>query len=206
MPRGFPTVIHALLARGHETAGRPYLVFDDGRGAPVAWTYGETLAQAGRAAAALTARGVTRNDRVVIVGGNEPATVATLFGAMGAGALPAIVHSPLRADSKAAVAHLGAVIGRAEPKVVVAPTKMVAAVAAGPLAISAADLLADPGEPMALVPPAPEAPSYLQFSSGSTGAQKAVIISAGAQAHNALATGRDVGLSEDETWVSWLPG
>ena len=56
-----------------------------------------------------------------------------------------------------------------------------------------------------LLSPEPDATVYLQFSSGSTGVQKAVQVGAWAQAANATAIGLAIGLGANESWLVWLP-
>ncbi len=199
------TIIDALLAHAERDASRPFITFDPIEGDPIAWTYGDTLQAARRAAGALAAHGLTAGDRLVIVGRNDANTASLLLGAMGSGILPAIVHPPLRADVDAARAQMRGITGRAEPKLVVAPTAMHAAFPEGTRVLSARKALDGDDESRDLIAPDPTDVAYLQFSSGTTGAQKAVMIPAGALARNADATGTAANVHDDDTWLIWLP-
>src|SRR5713226_550969 len=62
---------------------------------PWSWTYAELLDNANRAAAYLSANGITKGDRLVFWGGNRPEWVAAFFGAqmLGAVVIPLDVRS-----------------------------------------------------------------------------------------------------------------
>ncbi len=199
------TIIDALLAHAERDPARPFITFDPIDGDPVTWTFGDTLKAARRAAGALAANGLTAGDRLVVVGRNDASTASILLGAMGSGILPAIVHPPLRADVGAAVKQMRGIVGRAEPKLVIGPSVMHAAFPAGVRVLSDRDLLEAGDEARDLVAPNPTDVAYLQFSSGATGAQKAVMITAGALARNADASGTTAKARDDDTWLIWLP-
>jgi len=77
IPSAEDCVLPALLARGAEAhPGRTFAVFDD----DVAWTYGETMAQARRAAAGLRRLGVEQDDPVLVWLPNGPDVLRTWFG------------------------------------------------------------------------------------------------------------------------------
>lgn len=169
------------------------------------WTFGEIFDLALVALGALQRSGVQRGDKVVLVGANEPWVVASLFGSMLGGVVPAIVHPPLRADTKSAKEQLAAIVQKAEPRLVVTPSKISSSVPDGVTVLTSDRIVVGrPGE-MNLELLKPDALAYLQFSSGSTGNQKAVMISHAAMAANAQATAEKTRLSKNERWVSWLP-
>ncbi|MFC1610224.1 AMP-binding protein [Myxococcota bacterium] len=199
----YPTVVDALLAHADRAPDRLFVSFGS-EPTLETWTFGETVEKARMAAGALVGHNLRPGDRLVIVGRNTPTTGALLLGAMGCGVIPAVVHPPLRADARAAQRLLQRVITKAEPALVVARRELWPAPTGVKLAT--AEELLGAGAPAAdLVPPDPDSVVYLQFSSGTTGAQKAVAISANAQAANAEATYTHVGEREEETWVIWLP-
>ncbi|MBI5510122.1 MAG: AMP-binding protein [Deltaproteobacteria bacterium] len=206
MAQAFATIIEAFLAHARARPEASFATFIGSSPPDVTWTFGQALEQARRAAGGLVAEGLGAGDRVVIVGGNEPAVAAVLLGAMGRGMVPAVVHPPIRAEAKAAATYLENIVVKAEPAlVVVASAEIAASVGGGRRLRTAAELLTSAAPPVELQPPAESAPAYIQFSSGSTGAAKAVLLCAGAQAQNAYATGVEIRAQDDETWVIWLP-
>lgn len=200
------TIIDALLAHARERPDETYASFDRlDTSEPESWTYAQTLDNARSAAGALAVHGVGPGDRLVIVGGNDARTLALLLGAFGSGVAPAVVHPPLRADVGAARAQLTAVVRRAEPALVVAPSAMHAAFPQSARVESARSVLQAGAQPRELRAQDPSETGYLQFSSGTTGAQKAVMVPAGAIAANAEATIATADIAGEQTWVIWLP-
>lgn len=206
MPVVHRTIIDALLAHARERPNQTFVTFDRLDGSePESWTFARALDHAQNAAAALASHGVGPGGRLVIVGGNDAPTLALLLGAFGSGVTPAIVHPPLRADIGAARAQMTGIVRRAEPALVAAPSTMHAAFPRDVKVESARAILESAAAPRELRAPAPDDVAYLQFSSGTTGAQKAVMVPAGAIAANAQATIEVPGVSGEQTWVIWLP-
>ncbi|RXT13596.1 non-ribosomal peptide synthetase [Ammoniphilus sp. CFH 90114] len=63
----------------------------------------------------------------------------------------------------------------------------------------------DTGEPGVLVPASPDQTAFIQFSSGSTGQPKGVVISHRNVVHNVAAIGRVIGFTPDDSVLSWMP-
>ncbi|MFN8072941.1 MAG: AMP-binding protein [Mycobacterium sp.] len=186
--------------------GLPQIDFYDSRRHLGALT-GEALAERVRGrAGALTARGLARGDRVVMVAENTEEYLATLLAVLLLGAVPCAVApppAPSRPES-AGVLHLRAAIGVVAPAMVLASTRSAPAHRA---AVCYEDL-EDAGSLLLpeLPHPTPDDTHHLQLTSGSTSAPKAVVLTHGNVAHNiatvsrAMATVRNTG-----GLFSWLP-
>ncbi len=175
----------------------------------LAW--GEVLARARRAAAALARLGVRPGDRVAMVLRTEPAFLDAFFGSMLAGAVPVPLYPPLRLgrleEYQAATARLLAVSGA---RIVIAggPVRRLlgealararpdlGCVGAGPLA-------AGPGE-LAL-PASPGDLALVQFSSGSTVDPKPVALTHANLLAQIEALTALVRPTAADVLVSWLP-
>ena len=199
-----PTFVHALLAHAQAQPDGIALIFDDGEKPYTVWTWSQLIDACGRGLDALRRCGLKPGDRVVLLGGNDPHTIALAMGAFGGGIIPAIVHPPLRTHAEATRVQLETIVGTASPSLLVVPRVLEGIVATDVATGSAEDLLAE-ATPMELLAQDPDAAAYLQFSSGTTGAQRAVALSAGAIARNAWATWAAIGEISDDVWVSWLP-
>lgn len=159
-------------------------------------------------AGALTARGIRRGDRIVMLAANTEEYVATLLAVLLLGAVPcavAVPPAPSRADS-AGVAHLRAAIRVVDPVMVLGP--------AGPLpALSLPGLVTytelaehgaipDGDRPL----PAPDDLHHVQLTSGSTSEPKAVVLTHGSVAHNLAVLAHGMGVERGGgRMFSWLP-
>jgi fatty-acyl-CoA synthase len=165
-----------------------------------------------RRTGALTARGLARGDRVVMVADNTEEYLATMLAVLLLGAVPCAVApppAPARPES-AGVQHLRAAIAVIAPAVVLAPDR---SAAAHPAAVRYGDLedtgpLQDtaPPWPAGLPVPAPEDAHHLQLTSGSTSAPKAVVLTHGNVAHNIATVSRAMATVRNSGGLfSWLP-
>ena len=186
--------------------GLPQIDFYDSR-RHLGFLTGATLADRVRSrAGALTARGLVRGDRVVMVAENTEEYLATLLAVLALGAVPCAVApppAPSRPES-AGVLHLRAAIGVVAPAMVLASTRSAPAHRA---VVSYEDLEDAAPLPLPDLPhPAPADIHHLQLTSGSTSAPKAVVLTHASVAHNiatvsqAMATVRNAG-----GLFSWLP-
>lgn len=163
------------------------------------------------AAALLTDRGVRRGDVVSVITDTGAEFVAGFFGALACGATPSPVAPPLITDKPSAYnSHLVHILTSARPKVVLTTpdlaTRIESALPEGrPCAVLSvtADGLASCGREITSVSVGEMA--LLQFTSGSTGPPKGVLIPAHALEANIRAILRWVKLTLDDPTASWLP-
>jgi long-chain acyl-CoA synthetase len=105
------TVLAAFLANARIRPGACALQWNE-----VAWTYAELDAAQVAACAGLRAAGVARQDRVALLMRNSPQYVASLYGALAAGAVSVALNPLERAEVLARqIAHCGARVLVADP-------------------------------------------------------------------------------------------
>jgi carnitine-CoA ligase len=160
---------------------RPFLEWLPESGPRRTWTYAEFDRLIDDATGVLAGRGVAAGDRVHLVHPNGPAFVLTWLATLRLGAIM------VAADPKSAPPELAAQIRLAEPAVAVvtetaaaAYGEAVALSAARPITVIACDegaaALGGSGATAAPAPVRPETPAALLFTSGTTSAAKAVIV------------------------------
>ncbi|MEU8921533.1 AMP-binding protein [Kitasatospora sp. NPDC048545] len=138
----------------------------------VRWPEGEVTYRQLAGAARRAARHLEPGERVGLLGGKSPATVAALVGALGAGAVPVPMDEGLpgpRLETMAARAEVRRVL-LTEPSTA---TGALTGVEVRRLAFD--DLLAGPDVAAAPAPVRPDDPAYVFFTSGTTGEAKAVL-------------------------------
>ncbi|QMU67190.1 AMP-binding protein [Streptacidiphilus sp. P02-A3a] len=177
-------------------------------GAWVFQSYQELAASARRSASRLRAAGVVADDPVLVILPNGPEFVAAFFGSMLLGAVPVPLTPHGRSRDLAEYqAHIARVLEVARPKAAVADPDSGEAVggllqaAACPLVAAAAD----GGEELA-GSPVSAVNAFLQFSSGSSGAPRAVRVPRAAVESNiaAFVDWLQVNVERDAL-ATWLP-
>ncbi len=171
------TLAEILARRAHDSPDQLAYTFD-GR----AWTYAEVWEEAGSAASWLATSGVHHGDRVLIALENGPAFFAAFYGAQWLGATAVPVFPGLGEAQRARLAERS----------------------------RAAAVLVDADWPDAAPPPPladahPDDIAFLQYTSGSTGEPKGVMLS-----HRDVLTNVDqmvagMAITPEDRFVSWLP-
>ncbi|MGA4837372.1 AMP-binding protein [Streptomyces sp. G45] len=206
------TVGAALAGRRRRDPDQVVAYVHDRAGDVTRLTVGELWERACKAAGGLKALGVGAGDAVALCADTGADAIAALFGSMLLGAVPFVVEPPL-SEARATVwgerfRHMAAV---AAPRALITGSDTSAAVER---------MGADLGVPV-LAPPyqtaAPEhaplspasvdadAPAYLQFTSGTTGDAKAVVITHRQLYANAVAIARHTPYLRSDLMVGWLP-
>jgi len=201
------TLLEVLQWRGREQASRSAFLF-----AGREHTFGELWAAIEGFAAGLAAGGVEPGDRVVLVLPNGPAFFAAFYGCQRAGAVPVPVFPESGAervlDLAAACGARRVVAGEEVPGALRAAARERGCDPREVGAVDFAAVTAAAGRRESAAPeraPDPGATALLQYTSGSTGDPKGVVIS-----HRNLVT--NVGqmiagmeITDDDVFVSWLP-
>ncbi len=192
-------VCHRIVRRRHDLVAEPLTV--------------EALAErAARAAAHLRARGVRAGGRVILSLGDPHDFLVAFVGSLMAGA--AAVPLPTTGEAGAPrsfAARVRAVLADCGPALVVAESRARLADVLGGApdgigVVEPADLDAAvdvpavaPGEPSA------SAPAFIQYTSGSTGSPKGVVVTHGNIVANCRAIRDATGYTRADRMVSWLP-
>ncbi|WP_395110802.1 AMP-binding protein [Actinomadura sp. SCN-SB] len=186
-------------------AGRGvHLAADDG-----SWEfreYGELAAGARRRAAALIEEGVRPGDVVCLVLPTDYTCMETYYAVWAAGATVCLITPPLFQDGDDYVAHVAAILRQARPVLVVASDEL------APLAGRAMEAAGLPGEPVRPRKGAAEAEvreagdlALLQFTSGSSGSPRGVMVTWANLEANIELIVRTAGFRDDHSVSSWLP-
>jgi acyl-CoA synthetase (AMP-forming)/AMP-acid ligase II len=204
-------VLHAHAARMPDQVALIFLAGDDN--APVLWTYRDIAMHASRVAAALSACGAA-GKRVLLLYEPGPEYVAALFGAMQAGAIAVPSFPPM---GTRALQRLAGIVADADPGIVLTTGRFCNAEKsvrghcgdhAGFLWLNTNELPMPGQQPeveLVREPVQPSALALLQYTSGSTGEPKGVMISHGNLMSNSRALLQAMSPAGWRMGCSWLP-
>lgn len=174
--------------------------------------YGQFAGEAKRVACGLIARDVAPGDRVALMLPTSLDFFVAFFGVLYAGAVPVPIYPPLRLSQLEE--HLRrqiGILGNAGAAVLVTVPegmRLAGLLRAQLDTIRSVDTVAmlQSGSPVPLPPIAgANAIALIQYTSGSTGNPKGVVLSHGNLLANIRAMGEVMGASSDDVLVSWLP-
>ena len=191
---------------------RVHLTLEESDAQSSTMTYRTLAEQARRAASGLRELDVAAGDRVAIMLPTSEAFFVAFFGALYSGAVPVPIYPPARASQiEEHLKRQAAILDNAGAKVLIAPPALHAAAAllrslVGSLGVvtSLAEL---PDVPESALPriEQPQDTALLQYTSGSTGAPKGVVLSHANLLANIRAMGAAMAASASDVFVSWLP-
>jgi 1-acyl-sn-glycerol-3-phosphate acyltransferase len=209
------TLEEVIRHRGRVDAGQTHLIFYEDEGESPTLTFGELLAGAERVAADLARRGIGRGDSVALMLPTSRDFFLSFAGTLLAGATPVPIYPPFRADRIAEYAQRqSAILANAGARLLV--TFKEAASAANLLkplvpsleGVVTADTLVRSDAPKALgtqLHSRANELALLQYTSGSTGNPKGVMLTHANLLANVRSIGEALGLRNDDVGVSWLP-
>ncbi len=205
------TLVEALEHHAERTPERVHVqLYETDTPEPV--TYAALLEGALRRAAGLQALGVGAGETVALMLPTSRAYLECFLGALVLGAIPVPLYPPARPSQlEAHLRRHGRILASSGARVLVAPpeARRLAPVlqAAAPALRRIVDPGAVAGDPTAVRRPAPEAGriAFLQYTSGSTGDPKGVVLTHANLLANIRAMGEAIGASPDDCFVSWLP-
>lgn len=213
------------LRAAHDPAGAHLLITEDGREEEITLTYGELYAAGQRVAAELARHGVPAGGRVALMLPTSRAFFVSYAGILLAGAVPVPIYPPFRADRIEEYASRQAAIlqnaevcllltfrrAEAVARLLKPRVPSLATVAEAGKFIEAADKAPPPAPgalPLHLTGSRARKPgdiALLQYTSGSTGSPKGVILTHANLLANMRAIGEAMQLSPEDIGVSWLP-
>lgn len=194
------TLIDALEDAARGAAGIDFVAARGKTGERL--SYADFLRGSQRAAGGLVAAGVAERQPVLLVMGNGPELLTAFFGALLAGAIPAILPGPRAfADPGPWLEGLMATARHADAAPIVT-TPALAKLVVGHRVIEVGTILSGP--PLAR-PRAPRDTAVLQFTSGSLAAPKGVVLSHQAMLADALAIAERVAITPGDVGCFWVP-
>ncbi|WPB74622.1 SDR family NAD(P)-dependent oxidoreductase [Archangium violaceum] len=176
-PPGNPAVLTDVLRRAAKQYAERTITFIDPEGRRETLRYAELWDEALRMLGGLTALGVKRGDRVMLLLERPGDYIRAFWACTFGGVVPAPMAVPPSFDrSHAGVARVLSVVERLGGPFVLAGTEGASALRAmGVRAIAVRDV--DRSTPGEVVPLSPSDPAILSFTSGSTGKPKGIVLS-----------------------------
>jgi fatty-acyl-CoA synthase len=204
-----------LSYRGRADAGNTHLIFFEDEGESPALTFGELFAGAERVAAGLAQHGIGRGDSVAIMLPTSRDFFLTFAGTLLAGATPAPIYPPFRADRIAEYAERqSAILANAGSRLLVTfreaerVAKLLKPHVPSLEAVVTSSVLIESRAAAPLGPPlhsGGEDIALLQYTSGSTGNPKGVMLTHANLLANIRAIGEALAIRSDDVGVNWLP-
>ena len=215
-PSAALTIVDALQWHAERNPDRVhiYLREDDGHETPL--TYGDVWQDAIAVANGLVDRGLGRRDTVALMLRTERSFFSAFFGILIAGCVPVPMYPPFRADRIEEYAQRQVrILRNADTKLMVtfAEVERIAALLTGQApslkAVVTVESLTGVGDRQAgassLRRPDDAEPALIQYTSGSTGQPKGVLLSHANLLSNIRALAAGLEIRADDVGVSWLP-
>jgi fatty-acyl-CoA synthase len=210
---------HESLAAAIEASAKddaPFVTFHGGRNGEIAHLGArEALRRARRWAAVFQRAGVQRGDRVILLLPTGEAFVTALLGAALCGAAPVPLATPMTFGSMTPfLRNLGAIVANARPTLLATYGRVIEAIGQDEALRDSVPCVVTPrdrddlsesaiGDPLPSVSASDTA--LIQYTSGTTGRPKGVVVSHRALTSNAFSIAYGLGLTSSDVGVSWLP-
>ncbi len=211
-PAGARSLVEALDWHAQASPERVHIFLrdEDGKEQPI--TYGSLWQRAQGVAASLRERRIGRGDTVAIMLRTEEAFFHAFFGVLLAGAVPVPIYPPFRRDliEDYARRQVGILRNAAARTIITFPEAMRVATLLRSRVPSLRHVVASPdlARPHGVAATArggPGDPALIQYTSGSTGEPKGVLLSHGNLLENIRAIGEAIRVRPDDVAASWLP-
>ena len=217
-PASAGTLVEVLHwhAQAHPDRPHVYLRLEDGTEQPI--TYGQLWRRAVVVAAALRRRGIGRRDTVTIMLRTEESFFPAFFGTLLAGAIAVPIYPPFRVDRIADYAERqAAILSNAGTRLMItfAEVERLAGLLRARVptltAVTTLDDLAPGDDTDSSLPDSPalglttQDPALIQYTSGSTGQPKGVLLTHANLLANIRAIVAGLEIQPDDVAVSWLP-
>jgi len=207
------TTVHgALWQRAQSSPDRPHVYMREEDGAEVTLTYGRLLGDSAAVAGGLKERGVRKGDAVALMLPTGTDFLRSFQGILIAGAVPVPIYPPVRLDRLEEYAtRQSAILADAGVRVLVTVARAAAVARVLQAAVPSLRAVTTAADLMALGAswPAPEGagpdPAFIQYTSGSTGHPKGVLLTHDNLLANIRAITAALEARPDDVGASWLP-
>ncbi|WP_315745223.1 MULTISPECIES: AMP-binding protein [unclassified Bradyrhizobium] len=203
------TMVEALRRNAKHMPERLALRFLPASSARIDLSFAELDLAAAQLAGSLRTNGIGRGDRVLMFYLPGIDFVIAFFAVLYAGAVAVPLSPPRRSGSSRVIAGL---IDNAEPTAVLTSSQLAPRISSilSELGCSVGTLVTDQLRPDGaanddIVMPDPDEICVLQYTSGSTGSPRGVMVTHGNAARNAWLLGKQTALHGQSVWVSWVP-
>ncbi len=208
-----PTMLHALSAAARLTPKRGITLLAEDENDPETFlSYAQLYESARKVAAALVRKGFRRGDRALLVMPTSADLIIGFFGIQLAGGIPVPSYPPAALEkTELALERLKHIANHCKAKACLATPSLLAML--GELALSVKTLqhlrtvhsLIEEGGKPSKVHVVSSDPAFIQYTSGSTGHPKGVLLTHRNITSNVHAIGQALKISHTDVGVSWLP-
>ncbi|HZA93611.1 MAG TPA: AMP-binding protein [Gemmatimonadales bacterium] len=206
------TLIDVLTAHVRAHPDQIHLCLRQSNGTEELLTYGHLEREAQAVAAGLLDLGLRRGERVGIMLPTEQSFFTGFFGVLFAGGIPVPIYPPFRrASLEEHLRRQAGILRNAEASILITNEKIQAAAGLLQGLVSSLDHIStvqELGRSAPLAAPMPsgaDIPALIQYTSGSTGDPKGVVLSHANLLANIRAIGTALEASSSDVVVSWLP-
>jgi acyl-CoA synthetase (AMP-forming)/AMP-acid ligase II/acyl carrier protein len=211
MPHEAVTLIEALQWHVDRHPQRTHIIFLEDGVTPAELSYGELYRRAAAAASGLRSRGIGPGDTIALMLATGWDYFVSFFAILMSGATPVPIYPPARVSQiEEHVRRHAAVLSNAGAKALIASPEVAGVgrllklyVPGLHVVLTAAQMGVDRNE--APVPGAAGDMALLQYTSGSTGEPKGVMLTHGNLLANIRAMGTRMRVSSGDVLISWLP-
>ena len=212
LPAGAATIHEALWRRAEAEPERPHAHVREESGEERTHSYGRLLAEARAIAGGLRERGIGRGDRVALMLPTGWDFLASFQGILMARAIPVPIYPPTRLDRLEEYSlRQSATLADAGARLLITMSRALSIAGLLPPALGAALHVTTPEalRAMGATWPAPEGegadPALIQYTSGSTGDPKGVLLSHDNLVANMRAIHAALAVRPTDVGVTWLP-
>ncbi len=211
-PESAASLVEVLLSRAERETDRPHIYLPQEDGIERKITYGQLVDAAGAVAQGLLEQGLRRHETVALMLPTGSDFFFTFFGVLFAGGIPVPLYPPVRMDQIEEYARRqAAILQKANARFLIASgrveglARLLRPLVPGLADVTTFEALSRASSERPKVDLRSEDPALIQFTSGSTGLPKGVLLAHENVLANIRAIGQAAQIGAGDACVSWLP-